>query len=53
MLVTLEPGGTIRSYGVDPVSHAEQEIVPQNTMIEEAIAYYQGASSMYENMLKN
>jgi phosphoglycerol transferase MdoB-like AlkP superfamily enzyme len=53
MLVTLEPGGRIRSYGVDPVSHAEQEIVPQNTMLEEAIAYYQGASSMYENMLKN
>ena len=53
MLVTLEPGSRVRSYRVDPVSHAEHEIAPQNTMIEEAITYYQGASSMYENMLKN
>jgi hypothetical protein len=39
-------------YGIDSVSHAEHEIAPQNTKIEEAITYYQGASSMYENMLK-
>jgi phosphoglycerol transferase MdoB-like AlkP superfamily enzyme len=53
MLVTLEPGSKVTSYTVDPTTKAEQVIAPQNSLISEAIAYYQGASSMYENMLEH
>ena len=52
MLITLKPGNEIVSYKVDPVSQSEQEIAPQKDILEEAIAYYQGSSSMYENMLR-
>ena len=51
ILITLKPGNEILSYKVDPVSQSEQEIAPQKDIIEEAITYYQGASSMYVNML--
>jgi membrane-anchored protein YejM (alkaline phosphatase superfamily) len=53
VLVTLAPDGTTRSYRVDAASRSEQEIAPPGDMVKEAITYYQGASSMYENMLQS
>ena len=52
VLVALEPGGKVNTYKVDPASHVETEIAPHNNIVEEAITYYQGASSLYNNKLQ-
>jgi phosphoglycerol transferase MdoB-like AlkP superfamily enzyme len=52
VLVVLEPGGKVSTYSVDPVSRAEKEIAPQKNIVEEAITYYQGTSSMLDNELQ-
>jgi len=52
MLVALEPGGKVNTYKVDPASHALQQVASQQPVIEEAITYYQGTSSMLNSKLK-
>lgn len=49
-LVTLEPDSRVAFYRIDLKSYSQQEVAPQKDSIAEAITYYQGASSMYENM---
>ncbi len=52
VLVDLEPGGKVNTYKVDPASHAEEQIASRKPVIEEAIIYYQGTSSMLNNKLQ-
>jgi len=52
MLVALEPGGKVNTYKVDPASHTEQQVASQQPVIDEAITYYQGISSMLNSKLK-
>ena len=52
MLVALEPGGKVNAYKIDSASHAEQQVASQQPVTEEAITYYQGASSMLNSKLK-
>ncbi len=52
-LVTLAPTGGSKCYRLDPVTSSEKEITLRKDLVEEAITYYQGASSMYENMLQS
>jgi phosphoglycerol transferase MdoB-like AlkP superfamily enzyme len=52
ILVALEPGGKVNTYKVDPASHAEELVASRKPVVEEAITYYQGASSMLNNKLQ-
>jgi phosphoglycerol transferase MdoB-like AlkP superfamily enzyme len=51
-LVELEPGGRVNTYKVDLASHAEEKAVSRKSVIDEAITYYQGVSSMLDSKLK-
>jgi phosphoglycerol transferase MdoB-like AlkP superfamily enzyme len=51
MLATLEPDGKAEVYQVDFILNSQKEIALRENIVEEAITYYQGASSMYENRL--
>jgi len=52
VLVALEPGGRVKTYRIDPASRAEQLVASRKPVIEEAITYYQGVSSMLNNKLQ-
>jgi phosphoglycerol transferase MdoB-like AlkP superfamily enzyme len=52
ILVALEPGGKVNTYKVDPATHVEELVASCKPVIEEAITYYQGVSSMLNNKLK-
>ena len=52
MLVALEPGGKVNTYKVDPASHAEVQVASEQPIVDEAITYYQGVSSMLDSKLQ-
>jgi len=52
MLVALEPGGKVNTYKINQASHAEVQVAAQQPILEEAITYYQGVSSMLNNKLQ-
>jgi phosphoglycerol transferase MdoB-like AlkP superfamily enzyme len=52
VLVALQPGGKVNTFRIDPASHAEDQVASRTPVIEEAITYYQGVSSMLNNKLQ-